>query len=449
MINSISLLIVDDEESVRDSLYNWFIEDGFQVQCAENAKQALSMLEAGNFDIILADIKMPGMDGLEMHRRIKLLNPESIVIIMTAFASVDTAVQALKDGAFDYITKPFDPDDLSHLIRNAARQIEMKTENQTLKDRIISLENIEDIIGTSEAMMKVLKEVESVSQSNSSVIITGESGTGKELIARAIHANSSRKYFPMVTVHCGALSEDLLESELFGHEKGAFTGAMFNRKGRFEIADGGTIFLDEIATISGKMQIELLRVLESRKFVRVGGNKEILSDFRVICATNRDLKKMVDEGTFREDLYYRLNVVNISIPPLRHRAGDIPMLVNHFIRKYCTSMSRDIVTIEPAAMKRLEQYDFPGNVRELENMVERAVVIGNGKEIRLKDLPFVTAASNDTADSLHDLEKKHITQILDKFEWNISRSAKILKVDRVTLYNKIKKYNLKKGKAKK
>ncbi|MCA1759115.1 MAG: sigma-54 dependent transcriptional regulator, partial [Bacteroidales bacterium] len=270
MANNVSLLIVDDEESVRDSLYNWFIEDGFKVECAENAKEALAMLEAGHFDIILADIKMPGMDGMEMHRRIRALNPEAIVIIMTAFASVETAVQALKDGAFDYITKPFDPDDLSHLIRNAAKQVEMKVENETLKNRIVSLENIEDLVGTSPAMMKVLKDVGSVSQSNSSVIITGESGTGKELIARAIHSNSSRKFFPLVTVHCGALSEDLLESELFGHEKGAFTGAMFNRKGRFEIADGGTIFLDEIATISGKMQIELLRVLESKKFVRVG-----------------------------------------------------------------------------------------------------------------------------------------------------------------------------------
>lgn len=448
MANNVSLLIVDDEESVRDSLYNWFIEDGFKVECAENAKEALSMLEAGHFDIILADIKMPGMDGMEMHRRIRALNPEAIVIIMTAFASVETAVQALKDGAFDYITKPFDPDDLSHLIRNAAKQVEMKTENETLKNRIVSLENIEDIVGTSPAMMKVLKDVESVSQSNSSVIITGESGTGKELIARAIHSNSSRKFFPLVTVHCGALSEDLLESELFGHEKGAFTGAMFNRKGRFEIADGGTIFLDEIATISAKMQIELLRVLESKKFVRVGGNKEIQSDFRVICVTNRDLKKMVDEGLFREDLYYRLNVVNISIPPLRERAGDIPMLVDYFIKKYCNTMSRDLISIEPAALKRLEQYDFPGNVRELENMIERAIVVGNGKEIRLKDLPIGTVTPGNSADSLAELEKNHIIQTLNKLDWNISRSAKLLKVDRVTLYNKIKKYNLKKNKEK-
>ena len=448
MANNVSLLIVDDEESVRDSLYNWFIEDGFKVECAENAKEALAMLEAGHFDIILADIKMPGMDGMEMHRRIRALNPEAIVIIMTAFASVETAVQALKDGAFDYITKPFDPDDLSHLIRNAAKQVEMKTENETLKNRIVSLENIEDLVGTSPAMMKVLKDVESVSQSNSSVIITGESGTGKELIARAIHSNSSRKFFPLVTVHCGALSEDLLESELFGHEKGAFTGAMFNRKGRFEIADGGTIFLDEIATISAKMQVELLRVLESKKFVRVGGNKEIQSDFRVICATNRDLKKMVDEGVFREDLYYRLNVVNISIPPLRERAGDIPLLVEYFIKKYCNSMSRDLISIEPAALNRLEQYDFPGNVRELENMIERAIVVGNGKEIRLKDLPIGTATPGNSADSLAELEKNHILQTLNKLDWNISRSAKLLKVDRVTLYNKIKKYNLKKSKGK-
>ncbi len=443
MAANVSILIVDDEESVRDSLYNWFIEDGYKVDCAENAKQALSILESNKFDIILADIKMPGMDGLEMHRRIKALNKDSIVIIMTAFASVSTAVQALKDGAYDYITKPFDPDDLSHLIRNASNQITLKSENEVLREKVITLENVEDLIGTSEAMLKVLKEVERVAQSNSPVIITGESGTGKELIARAIHYNSQRKFFPLISVHCGALTESLLESELFGHEKGAFTGAMYNRKGRFEMADGGTIFLDEISTISSKMQVELLRVLESKTFVRVGGNKEIASDFRVICATNRDLKKLVEDGSFREDLYYRLNVVNITVPPLRDRTEDIPMLVHHFIKKYCTSMSRDIISIDSAALKRLEQYDFPGNVRELENMVERAIVIGNGKEIRIKDLPLSKDLISDSSDSLYELEKKYILQTLNKFEWNISRSAKALKVDRVTLYNKIKKYNLK------
>ena len=439
---NISILIVDDEESVRDSLYNWFIEDGYYVDCAENAKQALSILESRNFDIILADIKMPGMDGLEMHRRIRSLNKDVIVIIMTAFASVATAVQALKDGAYDYITKPFDPDDLSHLIRNAISQISLKAENEALRNQIVSLENVEDLIGTSDAMIKVLKEVERVAQSNSPVIITGESGTGKELIARAIHSNSKRKFSPLISVHCGALTESLLESELFGHEKGAFTGAMFNRKGRFEMADGGTIFLDEIATISPKMQIELLRVLETKTFVRVGGNREITSDFRVICATNKDLKSLVKNGTFREDLFYRLNVVNIDVPPLRKRTEDIPSLVNHFIKVYCTAMSRNIMTIDAAAMVRLQEYDFPGNVRELENMIERAIVVGNEKEIRLKDLPFEKETTGRDVESLDEFEKKYILQVLKKYDWNISRSAKALKVDRVTLYNKIKKYDL-------
>lgn len=443
MARKISILIVDDEESVRDSLFNWFVEDGYRVECAENAKKALSVLENESFDIILADIKMPGMDGLEMLKRIKLLKSDSIVIVMTAFATVDTAVQALKDGAFDYVTKPFDPDDLSHLIRNASKQITLTEENENLKQKIVSLENVEDLIGKSDAIKKVLRDIETVAQSNSSVVITGESGTGKELVARAIHSNSARRYFPLVSVHCGALSESLLESELFGHEKGAFTGAMYNRKGRFEMADNGTIFLDEIATISTKMQIDLLRVLETKKFVRVGGNKEISSDFRVICATNKDLKSMVENGSFREDLYYRLNVVNICVPPLRERIDDIPLLVDYFIKKYCLSMNRETMTMDPAALKRLEEFSFPGNVRELENMIERAIVVGNGKKITLKDLPLEKSAIRNSVESLDELERLHILQILNKYNWNITRAAKALKVDRVTLYNKISKYGLK------
>jgi DNA-binding NtrC family response regulator len=441
MARKISILIVDDEESVRDSLYNWFIEDGYRVACAEDAKKALSILESDPFDIILADIKMLGMDGLEMLRRIKSIRKESIVIMMTAFATVDTAVQALKDGAFDYVTKPFDPDDLSHLIRNASKQISLAEENEILRE-VVSLQNVENLVGSSDAMRSVLKQIESVAQSNASVIITGESGTGKELVARAIHSNSSRRFFPLVSVHCGALTESLLESELFGHEKGAFTGAVFNRKGRFEMADSGTIFLDEIATISQKMQVELLRVLESKSFVRVGGNKEITSDFRVICASNRDLKSMVEKGLFREDLYYRLNVVNIHIPPLRERIEDIPQLVDYFIRKYCTSMNKPFITIDSGALKRLEEFSFPGNIRELENMIERAIVVGNGRKITLKDLPLGKETVNSTVESLDELEKNHIRNILNKYNWNISAAAKALKVDRVTLYNKIKKYDL-------
>jgi DNA-binding NtrC family response regulator len=443
MEKKISILVVDDEESVRESLNLWFTEDGYRVECAENAKAALSILESGNFDIILTDLKMPGMDGLELLQRIKTLNKDSIIIVMTAFATVDTAVKALKEGAFDYVTKPFDPDDLSHLIRNATRQISLTHENETLKKRVDSLESVEDLIGRSEAIKRVLREVESVAPTNSSVIITGESGTGKELVARAIHANSLRKFYPLVSVHCGALTESLLESELFGHEKGAFTGALYNRKGRFEMADSGTIFLDEIATISTKMQVELLRVLETKSFMRVGGNKEISSDFRVICATNRDLKSMVEKGTFREDLYYRLNVMNIHVPPLRERVDDIPLLVDYFIKKYCTSMNKPVIPIEPAALKHIMACPFPGNIRELENMIERAIVVGNGKKISLKDLPLGKNVVDSDVESLDDFEKTFILQILNKYSWNISRTAQALKVDRVTLYNKIKKYGLK------
>ena len=443
MAKKISILIVDDEESVRDSLYNWFIEDGYRVETAENARKALTLLESDQFDIILADIKMPGMDGLEMLRRIKSIKPDSIIIIMTAFATVDTAVKALKDGAYDYVTKPFDPDDLTHLIRNATKQISLEDENETLKKKVITLENVEDLIGESDAMKNLLREVESVAQTNSSVIISGESGTGKELVARAIHANSPRRFFPFVSVHCGALTESLLESELFGHEKGAFTGAMYNRKGRFEMADSGSIFLDEIATISTKMQVELLRVLESKTFMRVGGNKEIYSDFRVICATNKDLKSLVEQGTFREDLYYRLNVVNIHIPPLRDRIADIPLLVDYFIKKYCMSMNKPPAAIDQTALKRLQEFNYPGNIRELENMIERAIVVGDGKRITLKDLPLEKSIVNSSTESLDDFERAFILQILHKYSWNISRTAKALKVDRVTLYNKIKKYDLK------
>ncbi|HPM19293.1 MAG: response regulator [Bacteroidales bacterium] len=442
MDHGISILIVDDELSVRDSLYNWFIEDGYTVECAEDAKKALSILESQDFDIILADIKMPGMDGMEMLRRIKSIKKDSIVIMMTAFATVDTAVQALKEGAFDYVTKPFDPDDLTHLIRNASKQITLSEENKILKDRVTALENVDNLIGNSEAMQQLLRDIQSVAQSNASVIITGESGTGKELVARAIHANSPRRFFPMISVHCGALTESLLESELFGHEKGAFTGAVYNRKGRFEMADNGTIFLDEIATISVKMQVELLRVLETKSFVRVGGTKEIKSDFRVICATNRDLRSMVDKGLFREDLYYRLNVVNIHVPPLRERTEDIPILAEYFAGKYCSAMGKPPVTFDPAAIKKLGEFPFPGNIRELENMIERAIVVGNGKRIQVKDLPIGTSSAGSSFESLEELEKNHIGNILEKYRWNISAAAKALKVDRVTLYNKIKKYGL-------
>ncbi len=446
MSENLSILIVDDELSVRDSLSNWFIEDGYSVDTAEDAKVALKKIEAFTFHIILVDIKLPGMDGLELNRRIKSINEDTIVIIMTAFASVDSAVQALKDGAYDFVCKPFDPDTVTHIIRNASKTIQLSKENLSLQDRIKSLVNVEDIIGQSEGIVEVLEQVRVVAQTDSTVIIHGDSGTGKELIAKAIHMNSARRFFPMVTVHCGAIAENLMESELFGHERGAFTGAQYARKGKFEMADGATLFLDEISTISMKMQIELLRVLETKRFTRVGGNREFKSDFRVICATNRDLQSMVNSGEFREDLYYRLNVFAINIPPLRERVEDILLLAEHFVKLYAEQMNKGTRHIGKRATKALMNYAFPGNVRELENLIERAVVIGEGDTVQLKDLPFSQAISKPTWESIQEMEHHHIEGILEKYDWNISKAAKALGVDRVTLYSKIKKYKIGKPK---
>lgn len=444
MQNKLSILIVDDELSVRDSLSNWFAADGYTASSAENAVEALKLLDDREFHIILIDIKMPGMDGLELHRRIKAMNNKAIVIIMTAFAAVDSAVEALKDGAYDYICKPFDPDQLSQIIHKASETVIIEEEDEADDELPIKLENVENIIGSSAAMNEVFDQVKMLSGTDSTVIISGQSGTGKELIAHAIHINSNRRYFPMIIVHCGALTETLLESELFGHERGAFTGASYHRKGKFEMANGGTLFLDEIATISTKMQIELLRILESKTFTRVGGSKEIKSDFRVIAATNRNLKAMVDEGRFREDLYYRLNVFNIHVPSLKERRDDIPALVDHFIKKYNQLMNRTVKKIEAAALEVLEQYDFPGNVRELENIIERAIVLSRGNTISRKEIPIADETTAESAESIAEIERSHILRILEKYDWNISKTAKTLGIDRATLYNKINKYNISK-----
>jgi DNA-binding NtrC family response regulator len=442
----LGLLIVDDEESVRESLYNWFIEDGHQVGTAKDSYEALEQMEKQSWDIVLLDIKMPGMDGLELQKRLNEINKSIVIIIMTAYASVETAVQALKEGAYDYVVKPFSPDDLSRLIRNAARQIELRSENIQLRQKIQQLARMEDIIGESAQMKRVLELVQTVANSDSTVVIRGESGTGKEIIARAIHSHSNRRYFPIVPVNCGAFAETLLESELFGHEKGAFTGAQSRRKGKFEMADRGTLFLDEIGNISEKMQIELLRVLESKQFTRVGGNQTINVDIRLICATNKNLEKALEDGTFREDLYYRINVFTIFIPPLRERRSDIPMLAQHFVNKYAASMNKPISDIAPDAMDLLIRHDWPGNVRELVNAIERAMVVGKPPVIKPEDLPFQIAVKVEGVknDSLASAEQKHISYVLTKANWNISRAAQMLEIDRVTLYNKIKKYGLRK-----
>ncbi len=446
-----SILIVDDELSVRDSLSKWFREDGFKVGAAENANKALTLMNDGPWDVILLDIKMPGMDGLELQKRIREIDKSASVIMITAFAAVDSAVQALKEGAFDYVTKPVDPEHLSHLVQNALRTKKLTDENWRLRQQMSELSGVEDIVGESSQMKKVIDLAKTVAQTDTTVMIRGESGTGKELVARTIHANSARKYFPIITVNCGAVPETLLESELFGHEKGAFTGAQFRRKGKFEMADGGTIFLDEIGTISQKMQVQLLRVLETKQFTRVGGNEMISSDFRVICATNRDLEAAIGDGSFREDLYYRLNVFTIFIPPLRERRVDIPPLVNHFVQKYATLMNKQTVGIDSEAMDLLIRNRWPGNVRELENVIERAMVLAKPPAIKPGDLPFQLSQLQETEaqqdDLITSMEKIHIAKVLTKHGWNITHSAEALGIDRVTLYSKISKYGLKKPQA--
>jgi DNA-binding NtrC family response regulator len=444
-----ALLVVDDEQVVRDSLSKWFREDGFVVGTAANAAEALQQLQGRKWDILLLDIKMPGMDGMELQQRIKEIDSSATIIFITAHATVDTAVKALKEGAFDYVTKPVDPDYLSHLVTNALKQRNLANENLKLKEQITEFSKADDIVGDSSQMQKVYELIQTVAKTDTTVMIRGESGTGKELIARAIHSNSSRRYFPIVAVNCGAMAEGVLESELFGHERGAFTGAQYRRKGKLELSDGGTLFLDEIGNIDMKTQMDLLRVIETKQFARVGGNDIIKVDFRVICATNKDLEKAVADGTFREDLYYRLNVFSVFIPPLRERKGDIPVLANYFVQKYNRAMGKQITSITPEAMDTIVRYNWPGNVRELENAIERAMVVGKPPAIKPEDLPYQLTEKNHVlpAGSLAGMEKAHIASVLDQNRWNISRSAEILQIDRVTLYNKIEKYGLKKPNA--
>ncbi|MDY6863244.1 MAG: sigma-54 dependent transcriptional regulator, partial [Thermodesulfobacteriota bacterium] len=365
-------------------------------------------------------------------------------VMITAYGSIDTAVDAMKKGACDYVLKPFDPEEISMLIHKIIKRQQIVEENILLKERFKEESRFENLIGQSKPMQEVFKLIIDVAKSDSTVLITGQSGTGKELVAKAIHAKSSRCYGPFVVINCGALTESLLESELFGHEKGAFTDAMYARKGRFEMADGGTLFLDEIGEISMKMQIDLLRVLEEKKIRRVGGTELIDTDARIIAATNRDLKKAIEGQEFRKDLFYRLNVISINLPDLNQRKEDLPLLAMHFLRKYVQKTNKKIDSISPDAMNLMLKYDWPGNVRELENAIERAVVIGKTRKIISEDLPFFRHDMDfvPKGKSIREWEKAHILQILEESQWNISHAAKILEIDRATLYHKIKKYGL-------
>src|ERR1039457_7166208 len=427
------LLIVDDELSVRDSLAKWFIEEGYEVATAENANEALTRVAEQTFDVALVDIKMRGTDGIELQRRLHEIYPDMLVIIMTGYASVETAVTALKQGAYDYVNKPLDPDEIAHLVAKAMSHRRTQQENTRLKETVAEIAHPSDIIGQSAAMKHVFDSIETVAPTDATVLVTGESGTGKELVARAIHAGSPRRFHPLVVIHCGALTETLLESELFGHAKG-----------KVEIAEGGTVFLDEIGDISLKTQTDLLRMLQEHEIVRVGGNQTIHVDFRVVAATNKDLEQLIEEGKFRPDLFYRLNVFHIEIPPLRERREDIPLLVDHFTRKFSREMSKKITRVSPAAMNELQQYNWPGNVRELENAVERAMVVAQEPELREQDFALKSrnGAGLGIGDvrSLDDVERAHILRVLEECGGNQTRAAEILAIDRVTLHHKLKKY---------
>jgi len=437
------ILIVDDELVVRDSLERWFRSEGYEAYATANAKEALEVADR-NWDLALVDIKMPGMDGLQLQQRLKEAEPDCVIIIMTGYATVETAVEALKHGAYDYLAKPIDPDALVHMVEKALEHRRTRRDVARLQETLSSVFPNTSLVAKSPGMKAVLEMIEVVAPTDATVLITGESGTGKEVVARAIHAASPRRLMPMVTIHCGALSETLLESELFGHERGAFTGAQFRKKGKFEVADGGTVFLDEIGDISLKTQSDLMRVLQEKEIVRVGSTQPIHVDFRCVAATNKDLEPLIEAHTFRSDLYYRLKVVSLHLPPLRERREDIPPLVEHFLHKFCSAMNRaELPRVAPEAMDLLLRHDWPGNVRELENAVERAMVVERGAEIKPGDFSFQWhAALVPNGRTLEDVERIHIEHVWGESGGNHSHAARVLGIDRTTLYKKLKRYGL-------
>ncbi len=445
------ILIAEDEDLMRAILTRLLQEAGYRVACAANAEQALEMFAAEDVAVTITDIRMAGMDGLAFLDHVKNIDGEALVIVMTAYSSVDSAVAALRKGAYDYITKPFVNEDLLQSVKNAIRQRELFRENRALRRELDRRYSFSEIIGTSEVLQSVFRLVEKVAATNTNILIEGESGTGKELIARAIHHNSLRADRPFVAINCGALPETLLESELFGHAKGAFTGAIANKPGLFRSAEGGTIFLDEVGEISTSMQVRLLRALQEHEVTPVGSTAAVHFDARTICATNRDLEKEVAEGRFREDLFYRLNVIEIHLPPLRERREDIPLLVRHFIKQTARNQQRDEKTINPSAMSALINYAWPGNVRELQNAIERAFTLSND-EIDLDSLPpRVRDAAADTTNPMRDpdglrptleeIERRHIFDTLGSVNQDKARAANILGIDLSTLYRKLKRYD--------
>lgn len=440
------ILIVDDELIVRESLGAWLERDGHVVDKAASGEEALSRCRNARYDILLVDIKMDGMSGLEVLRKVKESDLDPAVVMITAYGSVQTAIEAMKNGAYDYLLKPFEPDELGLLIERILKQQARQRETQFLRDQYRERTRFESMIGQSRPLQRVFDLVEEIGPTDSTVLIRGETGTGKGLAAKAIHTKSRRCQGPFVVVNCGAFPEHLLESELFGHQKGAFTDAKATKKGRIELAHGGTLFLDEIGEISMRMQIDLLRVLEDHVFYRVGGTQPIDVDFRVIAATNKDLEQAIRERMFREDLYYRLNVISFTMPPLREHKEDIPILAEHFLHRFVRETNKPIDKISREALDELMLHDWPGNVRELENAIERAVVIGKGQSLLAQDLPILRPEQliAPAGRSLADMERAHVISVLTENQWNIARSAEVLGIDRSTLYGKMKRYEIRK-----
>jgi len=454
MTNKIKLLFVDDEKVIRDLFSTIMtVEKGFIVETAQSGKEALEKLETFSADIVITDVKMPEMDGLELLKIIKTKFPTVFVLITTAYGSIENAVEAMKLGAFDYIPKPLNFSLIQTLIKKIVGPNIGLHEGCVKEEINIENHQFENIIGQDEKMSKVYETIEQVSQTKVSVLITGESGTGKELIAEAIHYRSPRRDKPIIALNCAALTEGLINSELFGHEKGAFTGAINTKKGSFELADGGTIFLDEIGDMPISTQISLLRILETGTFSRVGGTDTIKVDTRIICATNRDLLNSIDDRLFREDLYYRINVVSIHIPSLRERKSDIPILANYFLQKYCEEIKKSIANFSRTAMNILTEYNWPGNVRELSNVIKSAVVFCKGKQINPDVLPEHIKETSQMSPftfslpsrSLPNVESTLIQTVLQEKNWNLNQAARELCIARGTLYSKMKKYGISKG----
>ncbi|HKK66338.1 MAG TPA: sigma-54 dependent transcriptional regulator [Clostridia bacterium] len=447
-----SILIVDDEKNIREGLGRSLEMDGYEVLLAEDGKQGWSLVNQEHVDLVIADLKMPEMSGEELLKRISSAYPTIPVIILTGHGTIESAVEAMRNGAFDFVTKPVNLDRLSLLAKRALSNRELVLQHRNLKEEVERLKSRRTagaIIGKSTQMQKIMQMVEQVAATKASVLITGESGVGKELVADAVHTLSNRRDNPYIKVHCAALAESLLESELFGHEKGAFTGAVSMKRGRFELAHTGTIFLDEIGEINQQVQIKILRVLQDKKFERVGGEHTQEVDVRVVSATNRDLKSEIEEGRFREDLFYRLNVVNIHVPPLRDRKEDIPLLISAFLQEFSEENQKNIEGIDPRARLALYNYHWPGNIRELRNCIESAVVMSKGNIISYDDLPPTVTSGSDTdyikievGSSMEDAEREMIRATLHRENGNKSRTADVLGIGRKTLHRKIQEYQL-------